>query len=266
MDSNDVEDKLVESDIDVLKVYFGDPIQIDEKIVIHQPTIGQIVDFGELKFWVLANRICANPTSMRLELWDAGIDWCTISDFDLFISIIATINKEESELLFGDLEMNLFRPIVIKTEGGEEKPVLIYLPDPSIQIDENLYKNMVGYLRIMFNVHPKVEKAKGQLTKEWMINEERIAIENEKKNKAKNDKWKPSVLFPLISAALNHPGFKYKKSELKDVHIFEFMDSIKRLQIYENTTALIKGMYSGMIDTKNIKNEEINWVKDMYSS
>ena len=117
----------------------------------------------------------------------------------------------------------------------------------------------------MFNIHPKVEKAKGKITKEWMINEERIALENEKK-KRKDEKWMPSALFPLISSALNHPGFKYKKSELKDVHIFEFMDSIKRLQIYENTTALLKGMYSGMIDTKNIKEDQINWAKDIYNS
>lgn len=266
MDSNDNNDELLSrSEIDVLKVYFGDPIHVDEKIVIHQPTIGEIVEFGEIKFWYLANRLCANPTSMRLELWDAGVDWTEISDFDLFISIIATLDKEESSFIFGDLEFQMFRPVVIKDEEGNEKPILVYLPDPTIQIDEELYKKIVGYLRVMFNIHPKVEKAKGKITKEWMINEERIALENEKK-KRKDEKWMPSALFPLISSALNHPGFKYKKSELKDVHIFEFMDSIKRLQIYENTTALLKGMYSGMIDTKNIKEDQINWAKDIYNS
>lgn len=54
--------------IDILPIYFGDPIKIDEFITIKQPTIGQILEFGEKKFWQVANQLCANPTSMRLAL------------------------------------------------------------------------------------------------------------------------------------------------------------------------------------------------------
>ena len=64
---------------------------------------------------------------------------------------------------------------------------------------------------------------------------------------------------------LNHPGFKYKKSELKEVGIVEFMDSVKRLQTYESVMALMSGMYSGMIDTKKLDlKEELNWMRDLY--
>ena len=64
---------------------------------------------------------------------------------------------------------------------------------------------------------------------------------------------------------LNHPGFKYKKDELKEVGIVEFMDSVKRLQTYESVTALMSGMYSGMLDTSKLNlKEELNWMRDLY--
>ena len=109
----------------------------------------------------------------------------------------------------------------------------------------------------MFNIHPKVEKAKGKSTKEWMIFEDR-----QNQDLHKNDSYQ-STLLPLISACLNHPGFKYKKNELREVGIVEFMDSVQRLQIYESSTALMKGMYSGFLDTSKIDKEELNFMRDI---
>ena len=44
------------------------------------------------------------------------------------------------------------------------------------------------------------------------------------------------------------------------------MDSVKRLQTYESVTALMSGMYSGMIDTKKLNlKEELNWMRDLYN-
>ena len=33
----------------------------------------------------------------------------------------------------------------------------------------------------------------------------------------------------IISSLINHPGFKYKLHELKEVGVAEFYDSVKRL-------------------------------------
>jgi hypothetical protein len=72
----------------------------------------------------------------------------------------------------------------------------------------------------MFNIFPKIELAKGKATKEALIWDDEQAL---KKNK---DKKYTSNLFPLVSSCLNHPGFKYKRSELKEVGICEFMDCV----------------------------------------
>lgn len=67
----------------------------------------------------------------------------------------------------------------------------------------------------------------------------------------------------MVSALVNHPGFKHKLSELKEVGIAEFYDSVKRLQIYEQSTALLKGLYGGMISSKDVEPDAYNWMKDV---
>ena len=66
------------------------------------------------------------------------------------------------------------------------------------------------------------------------------------------------------SGEKNRLKLKYKTNELKEVGIVQFMDSVKRLQTYESVTALMKGMYSGFIDTSKINMQtDLNWLKDL---
>ena len=67
----------------------------------------------------------------------------------------------------------------------------------------------------------------------------------------------------IISAMVNHPGFKYKLKELKEVGVAEFYDSARRLPVYEQSTALLKGMFSGFVDGSKIKPEEYNFMRDI---
>lgn len=267
---------------DELKMYFGEPYWVTDKICITCPTIGDIIEFGDIKFYSIISTLCANTTSFRLKLWDMGIDWTKISDYELFIWLRKGFTAKDTSLILGDLNLSWFEPFVKQDKNEDEKEViLIYIPrdengepvkvdlynsDDLIIIDELVYLKIVDYLRKMFDIHPKVERnIKGKTTKQWIIDEERINLANEEKlNKGKPKKNK-SFLYPLISAMVNHPGFKYKKNELKEICITEFMDSVKRLQTYESVRALMSGMYSGMLDTKKLDmNKELNWMRDLY--
>lgn len=263
-------------DFDELKIYFGDDYYPTPKICIKQPSIGDIIEFGDTKFYSIVTTLCANPTSFRLQLWDMGIDWCEISDFDLFKILIKNYTPEDTYLLFGDLNLSWFEEF---HNNESDCDLLVYIPRDEdgnvisidikdekdlITIYEIDYIKIVEYLRFMFNIHPKTERAKGRITKEAIIDEERMNLANEKRKKKDIDIQK-SFLLPLVSSLVNHPGFKYKKSELREIGIVEFMDSVRRLQTYESTTALMKGIYSGMVDTSKIKNldKELNWMKDL---
>lgn len=255
-------------DFDELKMYFGEDYWVTNKIKISQPTIGDILNYGDIKFYSMINTLCANTTTFRLDLWKKGIDWNKISDFSLFSSIIKGYTPENTSLIFGDLNLSWFETI-------PNSNVLVYIPrdevgqvipfdyeDPII-IDEFVYTRMVKYIRIMFNINPKVEFAKNKATKEAIIWEDEMNLKEDEKKK-NNKGYTSSFLLPLVSSMVNHPGFKYKLEELKDIGIVQFMDSVKRLQLYESTTALMSGVYSGMMDTSKMNlSKDLNWLKDL---
>jgi len=248
-------------EFDRLKMYFGEPYtrqcEIGE-ITILQPTIGDILNVGEKDFYSTLNVFITNPTSYRLQLWDAGVDWNKITDYEFFCMLIQGANKTEiTSLLFGDVDFGSFNAYKKKVEDGEV--ITLYSQQHNIEITEEDYKCLAEYLRLMFNIHPKVEKAKGKGTKEAIIDEERMKLELSSKEQ---NQYK-SMLLPLVSSCINHPGFKYKLNELREIGIVQFMDSVQRLQIYESTVALNSGMYSGMCDLSKVDKNLFNFMRDI---
>jgi hypothetical protein len=209
-----------------------------------------------------------------LQLWKIGIDWNKISDFELFATFITkNFTPKDTCLLFGDLNFSWFEYV---HDSNKDCDLLLYVPrdgdgnmvypepENMIVIDELVYTKMIKYLCVMFGLHIKVEHAKNKATKEAMIWEDEMN-QNISEQKRNQQEYTKSYLLPLISAMVNHPGFKYKTSELKEIGIVQFMDSVKRLQVYEDSTALLKGVYAGFIDISKDKNllKRTNWLKDL---
>ena len=249
-------------EFDRLKMYFGEPYTIQcpvGEIVISTPTIGDILRFGEKEFYAMLNIFVTNPTSYRLQLWDMGVDWNKISDYELFCMLIKGLKFESTKLLFNDINFQSFELYGKKVDDSEEQTITLYSKEQNIEITEDTYRCMAEYLRLMFNIYPKVEKAKGKTTKEAIIDEDRMNYNMELK---KNKGYK-STLLPLVSSCINHPGFKYKLNELREIGIVQFMDSVQRLQIYESTVALNSGMYSGMCDLSKVDKKLFNFMREL---
>ena len=49
-------------EIDELQMYFGEDYIINDKIKIHQPLIGEIIDYGERSYFSTIHTICAIPS------------------------------------------------------------------------------------------------------------------------------------------------------------------------------------------------------------
>ena len=67
-------------EFDKLKLYFREPYEIDlegtdGKIILHQPSIGDIISLGEKRFYATLNVFTTNTTAFRLQLWNQGLDW-----------------------------------------------------------------------------------------------------------------------------------------------------------------------------------------------
>ena len=246
---------------DKLKMYFGEDYEV-KGITISSPTIGDILRIGESKFYSGLSPFLYNSTSIRVMLWDLGKDWTEFSDIEIFSLLLqmAINNKEPLQLLFKNVDIFSFELRQIKrTSLQKDYEFALYSPKHDIFLYEEDFIEMAEYIREMMNVHPKVEKPTNKTAKRWMIQEDKMNINIDKMK----DKAPTSMLLPLVSTLVNHPGFKYKLQELRDVGIYQFMDSVKRIQIYESSIALTQGSYSGFCDTSKIDKKQFDFMRQI---
>ena len=265
--------------VDPLKLYFGDPYEVTDTITVYQPTIREIMDYGENAFFSMLYCFIGNTTFRRLSLWESGIDWNKISDYELFCNLVHMLTIDQTKIIFGDIDFQKFDLYLLNDVELPEDPPdkkltasekrnkafleyelthVFFNEEQNIVITAEDYKKIRAVLRTMVHMYPKTEYTVGKVGKELIISEEKNKIaraELEHKDEP------TSTLLPLVSFCVNHPGFKYKTSELKDVRINEFMDSVRRLQVYESTRALYTGMYSGFCDTSKIPRTEFDFMR-----
>lgn len=245
-------DSLLE--LDELKAYFGEPFHLNSKITLYSPTVGDIIEFGEQRYYSVVHSLTCIPSDMKSQLFDSGIDYEEISDFELFCMLTRGLTQEDTKLLLGDLDLSKFE-VCINTQNGLK---LLYDRQNDIKIDELIYYKIVSYIRKLHNIKPKVEKAKNKTTKKILIELDRQRIEQKKK-----DKKITSTLKPLVSAMMRYPGFKYKSYELKQCSLYEFMDTVMGANVYVSSTALLKGMYGGMVDSSKIDKKQLDWMREI---
>lgn len=253
---------------DLLKCYFGEPYIIDVEdadgtITIYSPTFGDLIEYGETKWYQNLSIFIGNTTSYRLPLHKMGIDWNEISDFELFVMLYKQVEPKFSELLF-HFDISKFELFMREVEEGEEikKVPVLYDEENSIEINEMVYFHISQYLRTCFRSEPKEQITHDPFLKPLYIQKDESDIRNAEWRKENKGEREHSLL-PIISACVNHPGFKWRTDELKSVPMFQFMDSVARLQIYESTKALLVGANSGMADHSKTNPELFNFMREV---
>lgn len=248
-------------EFDKLKMYFGEDYDI-KGIKISIPMIGDILNIGEKKFYSAISPFLNNPTSSRVMLYDNfKKDWNKTKDIEVFYILFTILkDKEPLKLLFKNLDFSEYKLVKIPSNSEDENCFVLLNSKTGSCIDEMTYLEIAEFIRTMMNSHPKVEKAKGKTTKHWMLQEDRMKATQKEKDK---DKEGSSILLPLVSSCVNHPGFKYKLEELKQVNIYQFMDSVNRIQKYEQGVAAMSGIYSGFVSSKDIPKDLINFMGEL---
>jgi len=238
-------------EVDELSLYFGEPYVVNEYITITLPKIGEVVKYGERQYYSMIQTITAIPSDMKSQLFDMGLDWTQVEDFQLFMMLAPTLPKDKTYILFGDLDFQAMRPFQNKQNGA----VVLFNPQTNAVIDELAYGKMHAYLCSAHNLTKKVEKAANEFTKKFMIEEDRQKIAYNQKQPYK------SFLRPLISAVKCRMG--YTLDYVKNMGLYEFMDDLNRLQVIVNADALLQGSYSGMVDTSKIPKKNFDWCRSI---
>ena len=59
--------------------------EINDKISVHVPTVNEIFDFGDQKYYSIVQTLIATPFDLMVELDDIGIDYESITNYQLFL-------------------------------------------------------------------------------------------------------------------------------------------------------------------------------------
>ena len=237
--------------VDHLKLYFGDPYVVNNYITIYQPTIGDIIEYGEREYFSMINTLTAIPSDMKSQLFDMGLDWTKVTDFQLFIMLSQSLSQKQTKIVLGDIDLQRMKPV----ENLQNGEVILRDPVTGAIIDELAYMTISAYLCRLHNITKKVEKAGNKYTKQVLIDEDRQKREYSAKQPYK------SFLMPLISSIKVRQA--YTKDYIRNMGLQEFFDDVNRSQIIVNTDALLSGAYSGMMDTSKVKKSAFNWMREI---
>lgn len=238
--------------IDTLSLLSGKSVRITDKITYAQPTLQDVIKFGEREYYHILSNLTAIPSDMKSILWDIGIDWMEFSDIELFYALASQIPQEKTNIFFPDIDFSKF--ILINTENCGK---ILYDRTNDIKIDFFVFAKMQDCLCKSHGIKKKVEKAGNKYTKQVLIDEDR---QNRELNKDKEFK---SNLYGLVSAMVNYSGFKYGYKDVWDLTMFQFMDAVQRARLIDSTNHLLNGVYAGTIDSKKIKNDKFNWMREI---
>lgn len=237
--------------INKLELLRGDIYKINDNIIISHPTLGEIEQFGEQKYWAMISTLTASSYDFRFQLDDMGYDYEEIDDYTVFCGFAPTFSLDETSILFGNLDFQSFQ--LQNTNNGD---VVLINPD-GVKIDITIYELIVDYIRSIHHLKRQYRVAGNKMARHFYLVEERKKMEAMLKNDTQKNM---SVLGDTISALINCNDFKYDHKTIWDLHIYSFIDSINRIQKNINYNNLMTGIYTGNIDTSKIPNSQMNWI------
>lgn len=243
------------SSVNKLGLYFGEDTVINEHIRVRSPLMKDLIFMGEDRYYSTLTAFTAIPTDMKVQLWDMGLNWEEVDDFEFFCMLTKDIPLEDSKVFLGDLDFTKFE-LGRNTQNNE----LVLFQNNSkgelIVIDRHIQMLIADTLRTMHGIVSKPRKAGSNTVRKLLIEDERMRM------KLNASKQKDSTLFSMISSLVNCQEFKYGPKEIQNMTVYAFFDSVHRVSIVKNADALLKGCYSGMIDTKKINKNDLNWMRE----
>lgn len=280
---------------DELKIYRGKDIQINKNIIIMQPSIDQIQEFGEEHYFHAVHNLTSVGADLKWQLWDMGIDYTTISDYDLFIKLISQLvsskkylynalkenpEKYEKEIeMLGDRDWNelLINPMQLTMKYVHDKnfdddtfdfadfmpfkheesnQIILYNPIRDISIDRLGYQKIVEVVRDIHGFKRNNQLPANEKTKMDLIEDAR-----DEAMAALNKPYK-SVLKPLVSSLSAKCG-QCGDERIWNMKVNMFFDSIKRLNKIQDAELLLQGAYSGFANLKGIDKSRLDWTGDI---
>lgn len=241
--------------IDELQAFVGEPFKVNDYLTIYQPTVEQIIQYGEHKYNALLGVFTSTPSDKMSELDDQGINFMEITDYELFImslkSVISQYTLEETSILFGNFDFSQLELCL-----NPQNDSWVFSNDQeTIVIDELAYLKIASYLRTIHHIRENHDTALNEGTRKIMIMLDRD-------EKAKFARSGQSNIKQKIKMILRFSRYSCPLETIKQMPIGMFNESAIGSQIAISSFALIQGQYSGFCDVKKINKKLFDWTRD----
>ena len=242
---------------DDTKIYRGYSVKINDHITIRQPSVDEIIEYGDNKYYGMIYTLCSVGADLKWQLDDMGKDYTQIEDYELFYSVLARgFDVEKTKILFGDVIDFSKMQLMYNKQLEEVVMVQVFEDGSYLQIDRYSYTCIVSVLRQMHKIKRNDEMPGNEATRQVLIEDARDEYEQNKGKKPK------AYLLPLVSTLVVESGFN--RDFVLDLNINAFMDGIGRVCKIKNAELLLQSGYSGFgVDLKKLSKEETNWMGEL---
>lgn len=219
------------------------------KLSIRIPTVGEILN-DEFSYYNIVSSLTASPFQYMVQLDDIGIDFTTVSDFELFQTLFLMYVNSDLSLIFGDLDISDF-----ELYKNKKQQMVLYSPKNDIEINKKTYDYLVYIIR-KINLFEKVKYKPGnESAKKYLL------IKEKKKQKRNSKKTQEPYLEKLVVALVNTNEFPYNYDSCMDLSIYRFNQSFKQIQHKINFDNTMVGVYAGTVDTSKLSNKDtLTWI------
>lgn len=222
---------------------------INDSIKIVIPSVGEVID-AEDNYYNLVSLLTAMPIDMMIQLDDAGIDFTTISDYDLFILLFENLKTQDTSLVFGDLDLSPFKMAINKQNGN----VILVDEERDIKIDRAIHGQIAETLRMIHHLEKNRHKPANPEAKEFLLSRARAKMKR-RKNRVEN-----SQLESLIVAMVNAEQYKYDFEGTRELSIYQFNESVRQVIKKVDYNNRMYGVYTGTVSVKDLSQDDLNWL------
>lgn len=225
-------------------------VDILPNLSIRIPTVGEILE-DEQRYYSLVSSLTATPFQYMVQLDDMGIDFTTITDYDLFMMLFPSFVRDDVSILFGDIDLsdiNIY-------ENTQNDTLILHSVKNNITIDELVYTQIVEHLRNINGLKKDSRKPGNNEAKEFRVN-----LERKKQKRNANKPYEP-YLEKLVVALVNRPEFKYNYEQVENLTIYQFNKSFEQIQTSITFDNTMIGVYAGTVDTSKLKDRScLSWI------
>lgn len=223
------------------------PVNDFIRIVI--PTVGEILE-SEDSYYSVVNMLTAMPIDFMLPLDDAGIDFTTINEWDLFLLLFPSLASHDTSLIFDRLDLNKFEMVVDERNGQ----IILVNRLTGERIDRGVLRQIAAVLRKIHHLEIDRRKPANDEAKRYMLERARAKAKRRKRRAVS------SQIEPLIVSMVNTEQFKYDYAGTLALSIYQFNESVRQIMKKIDYDNRMHGVYAGTVNPKELSQEDLNWL------